>query len=385
MLLYESATITREDLEKKRKANVCAVCGGWLNMFLDNFSEDPQKRGKAFVACADWLRTHHEGIQHEATEYQQKGIESLNILARREVMEKQFGEGKAIAIRRFEGLTTLTKDEAKEILVTIWPKATGPELYKAMTICAQYGLNPLMRHLYMIPFKEGGGEAKLVCVMGIGANRLIASRKHQYSYVDDTPRMMTEDEEKRRYGEVDNTKFRAITKLKDTKTGAEASGYGEWPRAKEPYGTDKGNSKANMAFIRSERQALDKLYPADMPGSDIPVVDENYINGEARVLEDEPEPAPEAPTTAVTAQKAEGEAETQGEVTPQLVNMEWLEESLKTLQGKGLKAWTDANVLKLLDALTGKKNTDIHEGVKNLTPEKAQVFVKKVQDTLEMA
>jgi len=282
MPVYESETINRKELEKVRKKNVCAVCGGWLALFWDS------KKKLAFVACNDWQRTHHDGIAREASEYEKKGMEALNIESRRNIMEKSIGKEKSLAIRRFEGLTTLTREEAKEILVTIWPKATGPELYKAMSICAQYGLNPLMRHLYMIPFKDKvAGDAKLVCVMGIGANRLIASRKHKYSYIDDTPRIMTEAEEIRRYGEADKTKLRGITKLKDMQTGAEASGYGEWPRNSEPYGTDKGNSKANMVFIRSERQALDKLYPADMPSSEIPVVDENYINGKYRVLSDD--------------------------------------------------------------------------------------------------
>ena len=236
-------------------------------------------------------------------------------------MEREIGEEKAIAIRKYQGLITLTKEEAKEILVTIWPGAKGPELYKAMSICTQYGLNPLMKHLYMIPFKEGGTDkVNLVCVLGIGANRLIASRKHQYSYIDDTPRMMTEEEEVRRYGEADKAKLHGITKLKDIKTGAEASGYGEWPRGKEPYGTDKGNSKANMVFIRSERQALDKLYPADMPSSDIPVVDENYIEGEGHVIEEKPGeiPQPEAGKENIKqpVQETTGQEQTKVETKP---------------------------------------------------------------------
>ena len=62
-----------------------------------------------------------------------------------------------------------------------------------------------------------------------------------------------------------------------------------------PKGADKGNTKLNMACIRSERKAIDRQYPGEMPkGYDVydeqfVDVGENVIEGEGVVL-DEPEP-----------------------------------------------------------------------------------------------
>jgi len=110
--------------------------------------------------------------------------------------------------------------------------------------------------------------------MGIGATRLIASRNRKYSYKDGT-RLMTEEDQIRIFAEIDKSKIWAITVLKD-EYGNEAPGYGNWPRDKEPYGADKGNTKANMAMIRSERQAFDRLCPGEMPQG-VDVIDAEYI------------------------------------------------------------------------------------------------------------
>ena len=204
-------------------------------------------------------------------------------------MEEKVGKEKATKLIKYEGVVSLTRAEAKEILLTIWPEAPEVEVLKAAMICAQYGLNPLMKHLFLIPFKrrEKGmvvGE-DWVTVLSIKVNRLIAHRCGDYSYLDFTPRVMNEDEQKRIFGEVDDTKIWAITKLKDSK-GSEAQGYGNWPKDEEPYGVEKGNTKANMAFIRSERNALDRLFPGEMPQG-VGVIDEQYIEGEYTVEEAE--------------------------------------------------------------------------------------------------
>lgn len=55
MPIFESSEVTRRKLHELRKHNVCAICGGWLNRFQG-------ESGKLFVACAEWPRSHHEGI-----------------------------------------------------------------------------------------------------------------------------------------------------------------------------------------------------------------------------------------------------------------------------------------------------------------------------------
>jgi len=274
--IYEDENTTREHLFELRKKNRCQECRGRLDIFMDF------DRGKAFLACAEWTRSHHEGIEREA----QPPFEP-NIPTRREDMIGEMGEEKAMKLERYEGVVSLTRVQAMEILKTIWPQAPEVEVLKAAIICHQYGLNPLMKHIFLISFKrrkEGKviGETWAV-VQGIGSNRLIARRKHNYSYLDMTPRRMTEEEQQRINGEVDDTKFWAVTKLKDMETEAEAMGIGSWPVDEVPYGTEKGNTKLNMAKIRSERQALDRLYPAEMPQG-IEVMEEKYIEGDYTLL-----------------------------------------------------------------------------------------------------
>jgi hypothetical protein len=320
MLVYTN--LKGKELIHKCKQNVCGACGGPVNAFWDADTK------KIFIACSQYPATKHETIAREAEVQTIRGKYIIQ-------MEEQMGETKALSLRQYQGLTTLTSDQAKEILTTVWPKANGVELYKAMNICTTYGLNPLMRHLYMIPFGD-----KLVCVMGIGASRLIASRKHNFSYIDDTPRIMSEAEEIKRYGKPDPGKVRFVTKLKDVKTGAEASGWGEISANATIQGADKGNSKENMAAIRSERQALDRLYPADMPAADIPVVDDNYIESTATVIE---EPVKEPDTIAAPSPANPPATQQDGQETvekPLPIDQQWLTETLAIVKWTQLTACT---------------------------------------------
>lgn len=166
----------------------------------------------------------------------------------------------------------LTQKRAAEIVRTFWPKAPDAEVTKAAILCESYGLNPLMKHVFLIPFKD-----QWALVMGISATRLIAQRQGDFSYLDDTPRVMTADEQVKAFGEVDQQKIWAVCKLKNVKTGATSIGRGNWPKGTPPQGTDKGNTAANMAFIRAERQALDRLCPGKMPAN-VEVMDESLVD-----------------------------------------------------------------------------------------------------------
>jgi hypothetical protein len=90
---------------------------------------------------------------------------------------------------------------------------------------------------------------------------------------------MKEAEQIEIFGEVDSGSVVAITIVADS-AGNRAPGYGKWPRVNkwgkpnEPQGTEKGNSMLNMAMIRSERNALKRLRPAEMP--DVEVIDADY-------------------------------------------------------------------------------------------------------------
>ncbi len=174
---------------------------------------------------------------------------------------------------------TITKNQAMYLLKTIWPDAPEVEVIKAGILCQQYGLNPLMRQVYLVQFSE-----EWVTILGIKATRQIAQqalrkRGIRYSY-SDGPRFMNDEEQKKIRGKVEAGKLWAITILKDG-DGNLYPGYGFWPADKKPYGTDKGNDPLNMAFIRSERNALDKLAPGELP--DIDVGDDAYIQGDYRL------------------------------------------------------------------------------------------------------
>jgi len=332
--IYESPEKSIADLQAIRKANRCAVCGGWLNVFLDNNPDSPNK-GKAFVACNDWPRTHHEGIQREASEYEQKGMDALNIPTRRKIMNKEFGEEKTTVLAKYMGGgIVMTRSIATEIVETLWGDAPLIEKTKCILLCQTYQLNPLMKHIYLIGYKryenqklvvDQNGKAVLdwSIQQGIGATRLLAQRKHNYSYMDMTPRKATQEEIDKILGDTADTgSIYGFTHIKDVDTGAEAFGIRGIERDANIKGRDKGNTHLNMACIRSERLCLDRQYPGEMPPN-IEVVDERYlesevevegvgkvstdtgeiIEGEARVLEDEPEPPPEPEPEKPAAQK----------------------------------------------------------------------------------
>ena len=265
---YYLETDDRELLKKLLHTHVCSTCGGELESFYDMLKHLP------YLQC----KTHpkHEGIgkpnKKEDNSYQ-GGLKQMTMA------EKEHGLDKARALVKYQGVTSLTRTQAMEILETIWPDAPEVDKVAAAILCSSYGLNPLAGHVFLIKFKD-----KWVRVWGIKAKRLLASRKGGYSYLDMTPRLMTEAEQVKVWGAVDTTNLGYLTWLKHMITGAEVYGYGKWPKNQEPYGTDKGNSKANMASIRSESQAIDRLRPAEMPTGFV-VADEQYIEAEGGILQ----------------------------------------------------------------------------------------------------
>lgn len=297
MPIYEEeGRLTKDELLELQRYNKCKECGGILNVFYDFDSH------KAFLACTDWPRSHHEGVEREASRYEKEGLASLNIPKRREIMEKELGTEKTRALAKYMGVVSLTKSQAREILLSVYPDAPESEITRAVILCASYGLNPLMKHVFLIKFNRWNkGHTEIigedwVTVMGIKAKRLLSSRQGNYSYVDNTPRVMTEQEQRDTFGEIDGSKLWVITKVKDPQTGAESVGYGNIGRGEKIQGEEKGNTRFNMAAIRSESQALDRLRPGEMPEG-IEVVPEEaaeaVIEGEFKEVKEEavaPEP-----------------------------------------------------------------------------------------------
>lgn len=272
MPVYQ-AEMTRDQLEKERRRNVCSVCGGWLNCFLDD-------NHRIFIACADWPRSHHEGI---AREFEAK---ELTIEAGREQMTTELGIEKSRVLEQYKAPgTVITESIATKIVETLWKEAPAVEKAKAIMLAHQYQLNPLKKHLYILgPFKKWNKDHTRVIkeewavVEGIGATRLQARRKHRFTYRDLSPRRATKDELDKILGdEMDPTKLYVITLLKDLNSGGENYGLGSWPKADKAYGQEEGNSAFNMASIRSERQAYERLYPGDFPDTGLELMDERYL------------------------------------------------------------------------------------------------------------
>jgi len=125
----------------------------------------------------------------------------------------------------------------------------------------------------------------------------MSQRKHNYRYMDYSPRKATQEEIDKILGDTaDEGSLYGFVHIKDVDTGAEAFGLRGIPKKEKIKGTEKGNTHLNMACIRAERLALDRQYPGEMP-ADVEVVDERFmddakegdIKGEYKVLPDEAE------------------------------------------------------------------------------------------------
>ncbi len=282
MPIYEEEGRTRDDLDHMRRRQKCAECGGRLSVFM-NFDTH-----KAYLACNDWRRTHHDGIEREASRYELEGLASFTIEKRREIMEASHGAVKAKALEKYSGSVAITKPMATEIVETLWGNAPTIEKAKCILLCHTYQLNPLMKHLYLVSYKRNY-KGKPVIVngkqvidwsiqLGIGATRLMAQRNHNFSYLDMTPRKASAQELEKILGDtVDPNCVYGFVHIKDVDTGAEAFGLRGINTRDNIKGTEKGNTYLNMACVRAERQALDRQYPGEMPVG-IEVVDERYMD-----------------------------------------------------------------------------------------------------------
>lgn len=277
-------------------------------------------------------------------------------------------------------MVPMTQGRAVALVEKCWPDAPEHDKLVAAVLCRQYNLNPLNKQIYLIPFKNKKGGTDWSVVLGINASRAIAKQSgYKYSYADG-PRLMTNDEQAAILGEVDNRFLWAITILKDTE-GNQYPGYGNWPKDQNVYGEDKGNSKRNMAFIRSERNALDKLAPGILPPDYIETGDEAYSpeisyrelvqigqeEQDARVQEDiedlwPPETRPD-----------------DGRDDRPEIDMVWLKESLEEIRDNDSALYHRLTVA-VKNMLGDKHPANWTEAMSLLTREQAEEFVRAVSE-----
>jgi len=288
--MYYPEDTSDKSLKKLIRDNVCAICGRQLYAYLD-------KDKKVYLGCSNQT---HEGIAREYIPSQIEENSYKGGIRRMEQVRQEHGPDKTRALAKYQAVTSLTQKDAMEIMETIWPDAPSADKKAAALLCAGYNLNPLMNHVFLIKFnKKKDGRiigADWARVLGIKAKRLISSRQGAIQYLDMSPRIMTDEEQIKAWGKVDNANVCFITHLRDAKSGAEAYGFGKWPLNSEPYGTDKGNTKENMAGIRSESQGLDRLRPGEMP-TGITIADEQYVDTDYKIeVSEEAEPVIELAT-----------------------------------------------------------------------------------------
>ncbi len=361
---YYLETNDRDLLKKLLQTNVCSQCGAKLEAYWDIVKKLP------YLVCTD--HPEHEGIAKEYHEPRE-----LNINSKREELMEQHGEKTATALeqRRLPTSGALTQNQAMQILKLVYPEVPNDEIVRCAILCRDFGLHPLMKQVYIIGFfNKKTGKTDYATVLGINATRQITASKGSFSYADNTPRVMTKKEQENILGEVDETKIWAITKLQ-TQTGLRAQGYGFYPKSETPYGTDKGNTKANMAFIRSERQAFSRLFPDALPQG-VEVVDETYIDvpevGKVKII-----------TSEITEQSTELTPETAKKEGSSNYDKEWLRESLKTLQEKNEKVWDDAKILTFMKSTYKVEAPTIIEAADKLEEGMLKHFFDRVQEGLD--
>ena len=319
------------------------------------------------------------------------------IIERREILAMTTNTG--VAVRR---MTALSQVRANQIIESLWGAAPPVEKLKAAMICVDYGLNPLQKHLFLVPYehKENGKVDRVdwSIIYGIKAKRVIAFRHGYFAYADNTPRLMTEEEEKRIYGDVDPKECRAITILIDEK-GNKYPGYGKWNKVKvwdnkesanNPKGSDKGNTISNMALIRSESNALEKFAPGEMPppGDTIDADFEELpdqsglkadaVTGEIKEIEtkQEPKAAPKAePKTESKMTPAPAATKPPEKIAG--VDVAWLNASLHELNWKGvIKDYLAPKFQCLSPRVSGC--------LLEMKPEQVSEFLKEIQTRLDM-
>ena len=138
---------SEENLKKIRRNSVCIECGRQLAIYLD------MKTRQQYIACSGRV---HEGITREY----KPPVEDYQSNIRREMMvEKEHGIGTAVALKGLPMKGQLTQPQAEHILSLVYPGVPREEIIRCAILCRDFGLHPLMKEVYIIPFEiKGGGK-----------------------------------------------------------------------------------------------------------------------------------------------------------------------------------------------------------------------------------
>lgn len=250
----------RQALFDTAKISECSVCARGMDVRLIN--------GKDVISCP--IDATHQGYRRlrSLSQLAKAGVyipyvSELVERRRIQAMEKETGneeETRALLAYGTERFP-MTVSAAERAIRALWPEASQGAKDKALLICAQNNLNPLMHEIYIVHFAGKADED--VIILGIEGQRKLARRRSPYTYKDG-PRPLSA-QEMEDMGEDPKAKIGVICVL-ETPGGGQFPGFGFWPKGTEPYGSDKGNTKFTMAAYRAERQALKRIVPdAELP------------------------------------------------------------------------------------------------------------------------
>lgn len=272
----EAELARHDELEAKRRkmdgltqTHRCSDCGGILRVAWKGSAEEPV--GEWYLRCgqghvnttAPWKTAPRNTKEETYAEKRRREIE----------MDNRFGPERSTVLARHAETKELAKVDAWEVMRTVYPDIPDADLARAVGICIAFKLNPLMNHLYMVKFRKNIGTKDKPNwvdtwqpILAADATRLMASRSGPISYgVDDTPRILTKEDQLSRMGQSWDDRLWVIYKVQDPKSGAVATGFGFWLNKDEVRGADLGNSAFNMASKRAEIQAVKKLRPSELP------------------------------------------------------------------------------------------------------------------------
>lgn len=268
--------------------NQCLVCGPGVKL------EISFDKGEYGIKCGD---PEHGPEQWGRPSFKPNMYQEANNRKRRfNTLEKEIGRERTTALANIVKGAVVDENYMRKVEESLWKGAPEIDRTKAKLYCIRYNLDPLANELFLIPYKNGARAAALGCkcskypcphpdaydwvrVRGINGDRSIVKQTADFSYIDNTPRVMTAAEQNSTFGEVDTSKIWVIVRLQNVVTRAISVGYGNWPKDREAYGSDKGNTKFNMASNHAERQALARLSPGKLPADEagVLVVDDQYL------------------------------------------------------------------------------------------------------------
>ena len=123
--------------------------------------------------------------------------------------------------------------------------------------------------------------------------------------------------------------------------------------------------------------------PVELPPDNRPI--EQVIEDIWGPSTKERETPPPKPKTPPKAPKSKSEpVKEQSNTEPPIIDTDWLKEELSKIQSKGIKGWSNKELVSYLKVITGKEAASVSEAVSYLNKERADEFVTKIQETISM-